>query len=142
MTTWFDYSERERGTFAAMVSARLTVGKKLSSVKEFVIDSGSSFSLAPSWFVSGIDDDFFSRPEEDTPLRDAHGKPIKGRPIDVVVNIENIPSFSERMWFSKDFHFGLLGQTWFENIVVTFHNFPISVEGRRFGFDLPIKKGD
>jgi len=142
MAIWFDYSERKKG-FAPVVSARLTVGGKSSSVQEFIVDSGASFSLAPSWYVSHLVEDFFKLPEEETPLEDAHGKPIKGRPLDAVVNIGKLPSFSERILFVTGFRFGLLGQTWFENIRVMFHNFPGSAEGRRFGFHLsPSNKDD
>jgi hypothetical protein len=116
-----------------VVLATVKMQDFVSPFQEFYVDSGCGLSLAPSSCLAG----WGTLPsEEKTSLLDAHGKSIHGSPLDVEIQINDLPPIRERVYFSAKFRWGLLGQTWFERVGAHFENFP-SAKSRWFSLFLP-----
>ncbi len=132
--TWFKYQELAGGLMP-IAEGQLILGNRRSLILKFLVDSGAAHCLVPRASVSFLLKDLPAVPERDTGLRDANGRPVMGVFVDFDVEVSNaaeLPSTPQRFWVCSGVQWALLGQTWFEQFAVRFHNFPAKPEGRRF----------
>jgi len=113
-------------------------GKRSRRPYDFIVDSGASVSFAPLRYMRGIDPAYFEQLRQKAPqpsgLLGASGAGLRGHPVDVDVQVPRLGVVSDRIWFSSELRFGLLGMSrWFEQVGVKFENFPKGSTERRFG---------
>lgn len=132
---WLPFTSVANG-YMPFVTVRM-IATPRSTLKEFILDSGASQTIAPQHFAAGLCD-VSGVPLEDTGLLDAHGQPLKGRKKEMMLQLGHLPPFAEQVWFVAGARFGCLGQTTaFEHFVVRFNNHEWNPNGRRFGLWKP-----
>lgn len=136
---WFPMRRVRGGHHQPILSLHLRCnGMRSRRPYDFIVDSGASVSFAPLRYMRGLDPDHFEVLRQQTPqqsgLLGASGAPLRGHPVAVELDVPRLGAVRDRIWFSDQLHFGLLGMSdWFEQVGVKFENFASAPTGRRFG---------
>lgn len=131
---WFPYQRYPNGIFLPVLTAVLRLGTKRANPSAFLVDTGAGITVAPALLAFPLAD-LSAIIEVSTGCLDASGRAILGKPLDVEVEIAGMPPVKERVYFSSQLRWGLLGQQSFlERTRGYFFNLPGERRhGRRFG---------
>lgn len=133
---WFPYKLIGNGGYLPAVTVRLVRGDKKSINIPFLVDSGAMMSTVPHVYAATLIADLGTVPAGDSGLKDANNGPVKGKWVDFNVELPGLPApVQERVLVQEaGSYWGLLGQTWFEQVGARFENF---VHGpKKLGFAL------
>ncbi len=134
---WFPYTRH--APHRPLLRARLRHGGDATSHILFLVDSGSPFSLVPWSDGLGLGALRDAVPRElPSPLVALLGGSIRGAPLPVIIDAQQLGVFEETVYFCPGLVCAVLGQQgFFERWGVSFHNFADSWRGRRFSVFQP-----
>ena len=131
---WFPYKEVGSGGYLPAVTVRLVRKGKKSIKIPFLVDSGAMMSTVPHVYAATLIPDLSAVPAQDSGLKDANNRPLMGSWVDFDVEIQGLvtPQRERILVQSAGSYWGLLGQTWFEQVGARFDNFVHGPKQRAF----------
>ncbi|MFS8066618.1 MAG: hypothetical protein ACMG6S_09635 [Byssovorax sp.] len=116
------------------MTVRLVRGDKRSIRIPFLVDSGAAMSIVSQVYVGSLITDLSAVPAQDTGAKDSNNGPVKGKWVDFDIELQGLSApLRERVLVQEaGSHWGLLGQTWFEQVGARFENFVHGPKKRGF----------
>ena len=132
---WFPFKHQPSAdAWMPYIWGRLEFNGRKTDRSEFLVDTGSAWNIAPSFHAARLG--LVGEPVP-LPLKGANGKPLVGFVERVVISIEGLEPFEDRVAFCRDAAFWLLGNRgFFDRTWTRFHNVPDATRGRRFCLEL------